>query len=76
VVRYERMVVKYERMGFMPRAIRLVRFNWQHSSSGAISYLWVLSLIVASWSAHTQFTFQKYPFFRPSSIPSVTSNVE
>jgi len=24
-------------------------------------YLWVLSLIVASWGAHTQFTFQKYP---------------
>ena len=33
-------------------------------------YLWVLSLIVASWGAHTQFTFQKYPFFRPSSAPS------
>jgi len=40
-------------------------------SSGAISsYLLVLSLIVASWGAHTQFTFQKYAFFRPSSTPS------
>jgi len=30
----------------------------------------VLSFIAASWGAHTQFTFQKYAFFRPSSTPS------
>ena len=59
------------RIGFKPRKIRHWSPSWQHSSSGAISsYLWVLSLIVASWGAHTQFTFQKYPFFRPSQTPS------
>ena len=67
-MRYQRMVVK---IGFTPRAIRRVRPSWQHSSSGAISRGYrVLSLIVASWGAHTQFKFQKYPFFRPLSTPS------
>jgi hypothetical protein len=59
------------KIGFTPRKIRHWSPSWQHLSLSAISsYLWVLSLIVASWGAHTQFTFQKYPFFRPSSTPS------
>jgi hypothetical protein len=33
-------------------------------------YLWVLSLIVASWGAHTQFTFQKYPHWGSPLTPS------
>ena len=48
------------KIGFTLRAIRPIRLrrNWQHLCSGAISsYLWVLSLIVASPGHHTQFTF-------------------
>jgi len=48
-------------IGFMPRAIRHWSASWQHSSSGAISNLWVLSLIVASPGHHTQFTFRNHP---------------
>jgi hypothetical protein len=58
------------KIGFTPRAIKHVCPSWQHSSSGANSYLWILSLIVASLGAHAQFTFQKHPFFRPLSTPS------
>ena len=58
------------RIGFKPRKIRHWSPSWQHSSSGAISsYLWVLSLIVGIWGAHTQFTFQKYPHWGPPLTP-------
>jgi len=61
---------KWWKIGFTPQANRHFCPSWQHSISSAISsYLWVLSLIVASWGAHTQFAFQKYPFFRPFSTP-------
>jgi len=56
------------KIGFTLRAIRPIRLrrNWQHLCSGAISsYLWVLSLIVASPGHHTQFTFQKHPCLGP-----------
>jgi len=36
------------KIGFTPRAITHWSPSWQHSSSGAISNLWVLSLIVAN----------------------------
>ena len=60
-------------MGFTPRAIRHVRRNWQFSSSGVAKiseHLWVLSLETASWGAHTQFTFQKYPCLGPQMTSS------
>ena len=58
------------KIGFKPQENRHFCPGCQHLSPSAISsYLWVLSLIVASWGAHTQFTFQKYPFFRPLSTP-------
>ena len=60
------------KVGFTPRATRLVRHYWQLSSLGVISYLWVLSLETASWGAHTLGTFQKYPLFSP---PSTTSGI-
>jgi hypothetical protein len=54
------------KIGFTPQAIRHFCQNRQHSSSGAISsYLWELSLIVASPGHRTQFTFQKYPCLGP-----------
>jgi hypothetical protein len=53
-------------IGFTPQAIRHFCQNRQHSSSGAISsYLWELSLIVASPVHRTQFTFQMYPCLGP-----------
>ena len=55
---------------FTPRAIRHVRRNWQFSSSGVAKILWVPSLETASWGAHTQFTFQKYPCLGPQMTPS------
>jgi hypothetical protein len=59
------------KIGFTPQAIRHFCQYLQHSSSGAISsYLWELSLIVASLGHHTQFTFQKYPLWGPPSTPS------
>jgi len=67
VVRYERMVVKNRihaagKQTFLPQ---LATFKLK-------CYLWVLSLIVASWGAHTQFTFQKYPFSGLRRPPLVT----
>ena len=59
------------KIGFTPRAIRQFCRDWQHSSLGAISsYLWELSLIVASPGHHTQFTFQKYPCLGPQMTTS------
>jgi hypothetical protein len=60
------------KIGFTPQVNRHFCPSWQHSCSGAISSsLWVLSLIVVSWGAHTQFTFQKYPCLGPQMTTSV-----
>ena len=59
------------KIGFTPRAIRHVRRNWLFSSLDAISsYLWVISLIVASWGTSTQFTFLKHPPLGPQMTTS------
>jgi hypothetical protein len=59
------------KIGFAPRAIRQFSQYRQHWSSGAFSYLWVLSFIVASPGAHTQFTFQNHPCLGPQMATSV-----
>ena len=58
-------------MGFTPRAIRRVRRNWLVSSSGVISsYLWFLSLKIASSGANTLATFLRYPCLGPQMTTS------
>ena len=61
------------KVGFTLRAIRRVRLNWLVSSSGVIStYLWVLSLKIASSGANTLATFLKYPCLGPQMTTSGT----
>ena len=68
MVRYERMVVKNRvhaagKQTYLPQLATFKLKCCQQLSLGT-------ELDVASWGAHTQFTFQKYPFFRPLSTPS------
>jgi len=53
------------KVGFTLWALRRMRQNWLVSSSGVISYLWVLSLEIANSSAKTLATYLKYPCLGP-----------